>query len=210
MPEEATIEYHRNLKRIETDVLRRVESAAIHALERRLIFGRSRWIAKVDSKNRTFYVLERVHRPGEMLTYCVFDEIGRLDSDTLHDHLMGKRTRYDESLTERPLLFEELSPDQCAAIANGYLDSTVIVPKHVARVESLSGFSRSAAMPTHVEIQPTPVALTDEGAAQIPVGSGSAAAWTWHKLFLMVYRSGGRVFFRERNAADLEAVIGFQ
>lgn len=208
MPEDAKVEYHRNLKRIEIDVLRSIEPALKAALESRQLFGRAKWIAKVDPHNRTFYVLERVQRSGEMEAYVLFDEIGGLDFEKLRDLLMTRR-RYDGLLTERPLLFEELSSEQRAAIANEYLDSTIILPKHVAKIESLAGFPPAPSMPTHVENPPTYAALTDRGAAQILVGSGSDAAGAWLRLYIMVYRNGGRIFFRELDASDVEAVVRF-
>ena len=105
--------------------------------------------------------------------------------------------------------FEEMDTQQRAGIVNNRTNVTISVDRETAELEGVSGFVRSPILPTHVEIPPTPVALTEENAAQIFVHSGEGTRGAWNRFFIMVYFNGGRMFFKDTDQNQLEAVIRF-
>jgi len=105
--------------------------------------------------------------------------------------------------------FITLSPEQRASIVNERRDEVLRVPKAVVKIGDLRGIGRSVLMPTHVEFPPTPIALEDKAAAQIFVHAPAGIEGAWQRFFLMVYRQGGRIFFRDLDTGDLEAVVRF-
>ena len=105
--------------------------------------------------------------------------------------------------------FETLDAQQRADIFNNRTNTTITVDRKAVGIQGVSEMVPSAAFPSHVEIPPTPIALLDENAAQILVRSGDGPKGAWMRFFIMVYRNGGRVYFRDLDPNQLEAVIQF-
>jgi hypothetical protein len=60
-----------------------------------------------------------------------------------------------------------------------------------------------------VEFAPTGLALTDEAAAKILVGASHDLKGHWDRFTILVYKSGGRIFFKEVDPQTFEAAIEF-
>jgi hypothetical protein len=112
------------------------------------------------------------------------------------------------NIEEPPLIFANLSQQQALEISKQRRDCTVLVGKEVANT-GVAGVAPSALMPTHVEIPPSTIIEYDEVAAQIFAFAPSGLNGHWMRLYMLTYRQGGRVFFREHDARTLEAVFRF-
>ena len=105
--------------------------------------------------------------------------------------------------------FEEMDTQQRAGIVNNRTNVTLSVDRETAEIVGVEGFVRSPILPTHVEIPPSPVVLTEENAAKIFALSGDGPRGKWNRFFIMVYFNGGRIFFKELDQNQLEVVVQF-
>lgn len=109
----------------------------------------------------------------------------------------------------REMEFETLGSEERANIINRRISTTLTVARTTAGLQEVSGFATSPILPTHVELPPTPIALTEAKAAEIFVHSGDGPRGAWNRFFIMVYYNGGRIFFKELDGRQLEAVVQF-
>jgi hypothetical protein len=205
-----TIEYNENLTPIEVEQLRELEAATYTALRSHAILGRARWTAKLDPSRRSIFALERVTGGSGMLTYYAPHELSHLNPDLIDRHIFRDRHSYIELLSDRPLIFECLTSSQRADIVNFRRDITVLVPCSATELGNISSYPRAPSMPTHVEVAPTPVALSGSATAQIMVHTPLGLKGAWQRLFIATYHESGRIFFREIDAETIEAVFRFQ
>jgi hypothetical protein len=105
--------------------------------------------------------------------------------------------------------FATMSAEERADILKQRRNIAIRIPKSLIKVPDLSKCEHSPLMPTHVEIAPTPIALEDKAAAQILVHAPAGLEGAWQRLFIMTYREGGRVFYRNIDADSIEAFFDF-
>jgi hypothetical protein len=106
--------------------------------------------------------------------------------------------------------FATMTAQERADIVNDRQNMVIRVPKSASKAANLANLSRSRLMPTHVEIPPSPVVLDDRSTAQIFIHSPGGLEGAWQRLFIMTYNKGGRVFYRDLDADNVEAVFRFQ
>jgi hypothetical protein len=105
--------------------------------------------------------------------------------------------------------FEALDPDERAGLVNRRTNTVLTVDRTTAGIRGVANFATSPILPTHVELPPTPLALTEENAAEILVHSGDGPKGAWNRFFIMVYFNGGRIFFKEHDSNELEVAVLF-
>ena len=106
--------------------------------------------------------------------------------------------------------FATMTTQERADIVNNHQNIAIRIPKSLVKAPNLATLTRSAVMPTHVEIPPSPVVLDDRSTAQIFVHAPDGLEGAWQRLFIMTYHQGGAVFYRELDANSVEAVFRFQ
>jgi len=105
--------------------------------------------------------------------------------------------------------FEELTAADRGDIVNNRRNVTFTASKNTLRTGGYSNAPRSSIMPTHVEVPPTPAALTRESLASIFVSAGDDMHGRWIRFYLAAYYLGGRIFYRDLPSGDIEVVVRF-
>lgn len=105
--------------------------------------------------------------------------------------------------------FELLDSNQRAEIVNNRANATLTVDRTTAGIQGVAGVASSPILPSHVEVPPTPIALIEENAAKILALAGDGPRGAWMRFFIMVYFNGGRIFFKDLNQTQLEALVRF-
>lgn len=105
--------------------------------------------------------------------------------------------------------FENLASKDWVNIAQQRRSETLSVKKVTTGLTSFHSAAQSVGKSGYVEYPPTTVALTDKGAAELLVGLGHDVRGHWDRFTILVYREGGKIYFRESDPTTLEAKIEF-
>lgn len=106
--------------------------------------------------------------------------------------------------------FETLSSKEWIDIAEQRRDEVLFVSRATVNLPGLDTAGKSLRKPGYVEYAPTWSALDDRGAAELLVGLGHDLQGHWNRFTILVYRNGGRIFFKSVDSTTLEASIEFQ
>ena len=106
--------------------------------------------------------------------------------------------------------YAELRDSELNALYERRRSTRVVLPADVANVGDLSHGSPASDAPGYVDIPPSPVILDGSTAHAIYTLAGSDIQGKWTRTLVLVYRLGGRVFYRKHSERDVEALIYFR
>jgi hypothetical protein len=105
--------------------------------------------------------------------------------------------------------FETLSAREWSGIAGQRQNQSLSIKKENAGLSTFHRATQSRVNPGYVEYPPTDAALTNKGAAELIVGLSHDLKGDWNRFTILVYRAGGRIFFKELNPTTFEALVEF-
>ena len=104
--------------------------------------------------------------------------------------------------------FEDMERKDWVSMTKYGGDRTLLLKKTTA---GLTTFEKAVTSSPNglMEYPPTGMALTDEGAAQIVAFAGHDIRGEWNRFAVLVYRNGGRIFFKKADSNTFEALVNF-